>query len=146
MTDFESVIRRAVDGLAESSPETRRRVYDKARGAVGRQLRSMKPRPPQPLLLRQMQKLESAIIAVEGNFRPLPQMNRRGGNLISKLLPASLAADFLENVDEVTAEIWIPRYGANRAKWLWWQQVVTMFLRSWSETAVSWFRRLWPRY
>lgn len=142
MADFGSVIRRAVDGLAESSPATRRVVYDRARRAVGRQLRNMKPSPPRALLLRQMQKLESAIIAVEGNYRPLPHINRRGGHLITRLLPASIAADFLENLDEVAAEIWIPRYGVNRTKWLWWRQVIGMVLRYWSEGAVAYLGRL----
>ena len=142
MADFESVIRRAVDGLAESSPATRRIVYDRARRAVGRQLRSMKPSPPQALLFRQMQKLESAIIAVEGNYQPLPYVNRRGVHLILTLLPVSIAADFLENLDEVAAEIWIPRYGVNRAKWLWWRQVIGMVLRFWSEGSVAFLGRL----
>ncbi len=109
---------------------------------MGRQLRSMKPSPPRALLLRQMQKLESAIIAVEGNYRPLPHINRRGGHLITRLLPASIAADFFENLDEVAAEIWIPRYGINRAKWLWWRQVIGMVLRNWWEGAVAYLGRL----
>jgi hypothetical protein len=65
MADFVAVIRRAVDGLATNTPETRARVYDKARGAVQRQLENMKPRPPEEMLLRQMEKLEAAIASVE---------------------------------------------------------------------------------
>jgi hypothetical protein len=65
MADFVAVIRRAVDGLATNSPETRAKVYDKARGAVQRQLESMKPRPPEDMLRRQMDKLEAAIVEVE---------------------------------------------------------------------------------
>lgn len=65
MADFVAVIRRAVDGLANNTPEMRVKVYDKARSAVVRQLESMKPRPPEALFQRQLLKLEEAIIEVE---------------------------------------------------------------------------------
>ncbi|WP_117191732.1 hypothetical protein [Rhizobium terrae] len=65
MADFVAVIRRAVDGLANNTPEMRAKVYDKARGAVQRQLENMKPRPPEDMLRRQMEKLEAAILDVE---------------------------------------------------------------------------------
>jgi hypothetical protein len=65
MADFVAVIRRAVDGLATNTPEARVRVYEKARGAVQRQLENMKPRPPEEMLRRQMDKLEAAIAEVE---------------------------------------------------------------------------------
>ena len=65
MADFAAVIRRAVDGLAENTPEMRVKVYEKARGAVRRQLESMKPRPPEDMLRRQLDKLEQAIADVE---------------------------------------------------------------------------------
>ncbi|MCJ8519658.1 hypothetical protein ABID21_002619 [Pseudorhizobium tarimense] len=65
MADFVAVIRRAVDGLAKNTPEMREKVYDKARGAVRRQLENMKPAPPESMLQRQMEKLEAAIVSVE---------------------------------------------------------------------------------
>ncbi|MFN7103789.1 MAG: hypothetical protein ACK4N1_14330 [Pseudorhizobium sp.] len=65
MADFVAVIRRAVDGLAKNTPEMREKVYDKARSAVRRQLENMKPAPPEAMIHRQMDKLESAIVSVE---------------------------------------------------------------------------------
>ncbi|MBB3611342.1 hypothetical protein [Rhizobium sp. BK602] len=65
MADFVAVIRRAVDGLTENTPEMRVKVYERARGAVTRQLESMKPRPPEDMLRRQLDKLEAAIVEVE---------------------------------------------------------------------------------
>lgn len=65
MADFVAVIRRAVDGLAKNTPEMREKVYEKARGAVRRQLENMKPAPPEAMIHRQMDKLESAIVSVE---------------------------------------------------------------------------------
>lgn len=65
MADFVAVIRRAVDGLSENTPEMRVKVYERARGAVQRQLENMKPRPPEQMLQRQLDKLEAAIREVE---------------------------------------------------------------------------------
>lgn len=65
MADFVAVIRRAVDGLSENTPEMRVKVYERARGAVQRQLENMKPRPPEQMLQRQLDKLEAAIQEVE---------------------------------------------------------------------------------
>ncbi len=65
MADFVAVIRRAVDGLAKNTPEMREKVYEKARGAVRRQLENMKPAPPETMIHRQMDKLEAAILSVE---------------------------------------------------------------------------------
>ena len=68
MADFVAVIRKAVDGLANNTPENRAKVYDKARSAVVRQLENMKPRPPEELLKRQILKLDTAIAEVEGEY------------------------------------------------------------------------------
>ncbi|TCU21665.1 hypothetical protein EV130_1109 [Rhizobium azibense] len=65
MADFIAVIRRAVDGLAENTPEMRAKVYERARSAVQRQLENMKPRPPEAMLQRQLDKLDAAIREVE---------------------------------------------------------------------------------
>lgn len=65
MADFVAVIRRAVDGLSDNTPEMRVKVYEKARSAVLRQLEGMKPRPPEEMLRRQLEKLETAIQQVE---------------------------------------------------------------------------------
>lgn len=65
MADFVAVIRRAVDGLTDNTPEMRVRVYDKARGAVVRQLENMNPRPSEAMFKRQLDKLDDAIRQVE---------------------------------------------------------------------------------
>jgi hypothetical protein len=65
MADFIAVIRRAVDGLSNNTPEMRVRVYEKARSAVVRQLENMSPRPPEHMLQRQLEKLDAAIREVE---------------------------------------------------------------------------------
>lgn len=68
MADFIAVIRRAVDGLSENTPEMRVKVYDRARSAVVRQLENMKPRPPESMFQRQLDKLDAAIREVEADY------------------------------------------------------------------------------
>lgn len=76
MADFVAVIRRAVDGLSDNTPDMRGKVYEKARSAVVRQLESMKPRPPEEMLRRQLDKLEAAILEVENEHaEALPAAN-----------------------------------------------------------------------
>lgn len=68
MADFIAVIRRAVDGLSENTPDMRVKVYDRARSAVVRQLENMKPRPPESMFQRQLDKLDAAIREVEADY------------------------------------------------------------------------------
>ena len=68
MADFTAVIRRAVEGLPEQSPELRARVYEKARSAVVRQMENMSPPPPEALIKRQIDKIDAAIAEVESEF------------------------------------------------------------------------------
>jgi hypothetical protein len=68
MADFVAVIRRAVDGLSNNTPEMRVKVYEKARGAVMRQLENMTPKPSEDMLRRQLDKLEVAITDVESEY------------------------------------------------------------------------------
>ncbi|MCV9966375.1 hypothetical protein OIU34_31365 [Pararhizobium sp. BT-229] len=76
MADFVAVIRRTVDGLSDNVPEMRAKVYEKARGAVRRQLESMKPRPSDEMIERQMVKLEAAISEVESDHaEALPSLD-----------------------------------------------------------------------
>lgn len=65
MADFIAVIRRAVDGLSDNTPEMRVRVYERARSAVQRQLDNMKPRPADDVIARQLEKLDEAIATIE---------------------------------------------------------------------------------
>ncbi|MEQ8306327.1 MAG: hypothetical protein RIA09_07180 [Hoeflea sp.] len=65
MADFVAVIRKAVDNLAENTPENRARVYDKARAAIRRQLEAINPQPADEVIARQLEKLDHAIEEVE---------------------------------------------------------------------------------
>lgn len=65
MADFVAVIRKAVDNLSENTPENRRKVYDKARAAIRRQLEAINPQPSDEVIARQLDKLDLAISDVE---------------------------------------------------------------------------------
>ena len=83
MADFVAVIRRTVDGLSDNVPEMRAKVYDKARGAVRRQLESMKPRPSDEMIERQMVKLEAAINEVEDDHaEALPPLDDQPADVV----------------------------------------------------------------
>jgi hypothetical protein len=99
MADFVAVIRKAVDGLANNTPENRAKVYDKARSAVVRQLENMKPRPPEELLKRQILKLDTAIAEVENEYaEALPPLEDE------EYAPDAIAPAAAPYYDEPTAE------------------------------------------
>ncbi|MBX4959214.1 hypothetical protein HJB51_15600 [Rhizobium lentis] len=94
MADFIAVIRRAVDGLAENTPEMRVKVYERARGAVQRQLENMKPRPPEAMLQRQLEKLEAAIREVEGEHSEAQALDEATGAVAApEILEEQAVAD-----------------------------------------------------
>jgi hypothetical protein len=65
MADFVAVLRKTIDGLGETTPEMRRKVYDKARATVSGKLAQINPPPPPAVAERQRKALEDAIILVE---------------------------------------------------------------------------------
>lgn len=70
MADFVAVLKKTLDGLGETGPETRARVYDKARATVAAKLAAINPPPPLPVAERQKKALEDAIAAVESEYAP----------------------------------------------------------------------------
>lgn len=95
MADFIAVIRRAVDGLSNNTPEMRAKVYDKARSAVLRQLENMSPRPPEEMLRRQLDKLETAINEVEAeHVEALPEVEE----LPEEVSPVPAASSWEDHV------------------------------------------------
>lgn len=75
MADFVAVLRKTLDGLGDPSPETRQRVYERARATVLAKLQAVSPAPPQSITDRQMRALEDAITVVERGYAPEPKRN-----------------------------------------------------------------------
>lgn len=73
MADFVAVLRKTLDGLGETTPEMRARVYDKARSTIAAKLAAIDPPPPAAIAERQKKTLEDAIASVEAGYaRPVP--------------------------------------------------------------------------
>lgn len=105
MADFEAVIRRAVGGLSDNSPEMRQKVYDKAREAIDRQLHAMDPRPSRDLIERQIDKLEKTIGLVEASHAGSEEIDLNDGALLGQRLDEILReqtprTDFFRVINE----------------------------------------------
>lgn len=72
MADFVAVLRKTIDGLGDTTPEMRRRVYEKARATVAAKLAALNPQPPAAVAERQKKALEDAIAEIEASFPPPP--------------------------------------------------------------------------
>jgi hypothetical protein len=68
MADFVAVLKKTIDGLGESTPDVREKVYQKARTTIGSKLAAMNPPPPAAVIDRQRKALEDAIRQVEADY------------------------------------------------------------------------------
>ena len=70
MADFVAVLKKTLDGLTETSPQMREKVYEKARLTIAGKLAAMSPTPPPSVIDRQKRALEEAIASIEKEFAP----------------------------------------------------------------------------
>ncbi|WP_315924594.1 hypothetical protein [Mesorhizobium sp. SP-1A] len=76
MADFVAVLKKTLDGLGETTPEIRARVYDKARSTIAAKLAAIDPPPPAAMAERQKRALEDAIASVERDYaKPAPAID-----------------------------------------------------------------------
>ncbi len=68
MADFVAVLRKTIDGLGESTPSARQKIYDKARATVEGKLAAINPPPAASVAERQRRILEDAIAEVEAGY------------------------------------------------------------------------------
>lgn len=74
MSDFVAVLKKTLDGLPNSTPELRQRVYEKARSTIAARLEAMNPPPTAIVVSRQRRALEDAIAEVERSYaKPAPK-------------------------------------------------------------------------
>ncbi len=73
MADYYPLLAKAVAGLPNSTPETRRAIYERARAALIGQLRRMDPPVPEADLDREAESLEAAVARLEAEFAPTPE-------------------------------------------------------------------------
>ncbi len=72
MADYYPLISRAVEGLTEQSPASRRAVYERARTALVAQLRSLNPPLSEEAIQQECVSLDEAINRVEADHAPVP--------------------------------------------------------------------------
>ncbi|MFE0016925.1 hypothetical protein ACFWXH_18895 [Mesorhizobium sp. NPDC059054] len=68
MADFVAVLKKTLDGLGETTPDVRAKVYDKARATIESKLAAISPPPPAAVADRQRKALEDAIASVEKDY------------------------------------------------------------------------------
>lgn len=68
MADFVAVLKKTLDGMGETTPATRQRVYEKARATVSAKLAAINPPPPPSVADRQRRALEDAIASIEREY------------------------------------------------------------------------------
>ena len=68
MADFVAVLKKTLDGLGETTPQIREKVYGKARATIDAKLASLNPPPPAAVAERQKRSLEEAIATVEDEY------------------------------------------------------------------------------
>ncbi|MEP9386098.1 hypothetical protein [Mesorhizobium sp. KR9-304] len=68
MADFVAVLKKTLDGMGETTPAIRERVYGKARATVAAKLAAINPPPPPSVAERQRRALEDAITSIEREY------------------------------------------------------------------------------
>ncbi|MDQ6437028.1 hypothetical protein RB623_23500 [Mesorhizobium sp. LHD-90] len=69
MADFVAVLKKTLEGLSDTTPAMREKVYEKARITIAGKLAAMNPPLPEGVVVKQKQALEEAIVQVEKEYR-----------------------------------------------------------------------------
>lgn len=72
MADYYPLLVRAISGLGQNTAETRKIVFDRARAALLKQLRSVEPPLPEGEIVRERQSLEEAIRRITAEYPEPP--------------------------------------------------------------------------
>lgn len=96
MADYYSLLARAVGNLPQSTPDTRRAIYERARAALLGQLRGLVPPPPDADIARESIALDAAVARLEAEIAAkanLPSAVADAGPAISAASAAPMSAD-----------------------------------------------------
>ncbi|MEM9999443.1 MAG: hypothetical protein AAF940_01065 [Pseudomonadota bacterium] len=93
MAEFAAILRKNIEKLGETTPETRTKIYEKAREALDRKISAMDPAPPKAAVDRQFAKLDEAIDEIEAEYAEPPEAVPQDDGLEEMLDEASIAGD-----------------------------------------------------
>lgn len=68
MADYIAILKKAISGVENATPEVRQQVYEKARLTITNKIKAIQPAPTQAAVDRQMAMLEAAISDVEAEY------------------------------------------------------------------------------
>jgi len=91
MADYYPLLARAVAALPNSTPETRRAIYERAKKALLGQLNAMQPPPPQGAIEREALALDEAVAKIERELAAAAQAAAAASVLPDAPPPAELA-------------------------------------------------------
>jgi len=72
MADFVAVLKKTLDGLSDTTPQMREKVYERARITIASKLATMNPPLPDSVIEKQKQALDEAIVQVEAEYARKP--------------------------------------------------------------------------
>ena len=112
MADYRSILDRAISGLPENTEEARRTIYDKARGALMRQLSSLEPSLSPAEISKQRLQLEEAVRDTENGFNGISDLENSVADAVEDIevdvppmeQPEPVAEPTPEPIDEPAAE------------------------------------------
>ncbi|MES5098952.1 hypothetical protein ABUK73_12030 [Agrobacterium sp. BA1120] len=58
---------------------------------------------------------------------------KRSAYFVELTLPSDISSDFINNMEDIFLERWVPRYGLRRARWIWHTQCYGFIIRNWFE-------------
>jgi len=68
MADYHAVLLRTLEGLGETTPQLRAKLYERARITIGKQLESSNPPMAAEAIATQKAHLEAAIASIESEY------------------------------------------------------------------------------
>lgn len=92
MADFVAVLKKTIDGLGDTTPDMRARVYAKARTTIAAKLAAISPPPPDAVIERQKRNLEDAISSVEADYLAAAAPSVAADDDLDSLMDALVAA------------------------------------------------------
>lgn len=104
MADYRSILDRAVSGLTENTEEARRTIYDKARGALMRQLSSLEPPLSPAEISKQRLQLEEAVRDTENGFNGISDLENAVSDALHDIEADAPTMEQPEPVAEPTPE------------------------------------------